>query len=86
MSAIVLLLTSTNTPPIMILFAMLLLLLPSSQSAVQVMNYLTTALLRPEILPKLDFSKDVPEDCTTSGRRARIAVEQEASRTSGQEP
>ena len=65
MSAIVLLLTSTNTPPIMILFAMLLLLLPSSQSAVQVMNYLTTALLRPEVLPKLDFSKDVPEDCTT---------------------
>jgi cyclic beta-1,2-glucan synthetase len=65
MSAVVLLLTSTNTPPIMILFAMLLLLLPSSQSAVQVMNYLTTALLRPEILPKLDFSKEVPEDCTS---------------------
>jgi len=64
MSAVVLLLTSTNTPPIMILFAMLLLLLPSSQSAVQVMNYLTTALLRPEILPKLDFSKEVAEDCT----------------------
>lgn len=65
MSAIVLLLTSTNTPPALILFSMLLLLLPSSQSAVQVMNYLTTALLRPEILPKLDFSKSVPEDCTT---------------------
>ena len=65
MSAIVLLLTSTNTPPVMILFAMLLLLLPSSQSAVQVMNYLTTALLRPEILAKLDFSKTIPDDCAT---------------------
>ncbi|HKW18744.1 MAG TPA: glucoamylase family protein [Terriglobales bacterium] len=65
MSAIVLLLTSTNTPPGLILFSMLLLLLPSSQSAVQVMNYLTTALLRPEILPKLDFSEEIPEDCTT---------------------
>jgi hypothetical protein len=65
MSAIVLLLTSTNTSPGMILFSMLLLLLPSSQSAVQVMNYLTTALLRPEILPKLDFSKAIPDDCTT---------------------
>jgi hypothetical protein len=65
MSAVVLLLTSTNTPPGMILFAMLLLLLPSSQSAVHVMNYLTTALLRPEILPKLDFSKEVPEDCAS---------------------
>jgi hypothetical protein len=29
------------------------------------MNYLTTALLRPQILPKLDFSKAIPEDCTT---------------------
>src|SRR5207244_6358131 len=29
------------------------------------MNYLATALLRPEILPKFDFSKEIPEDCTT---------------------
>jgi cyclic beta-1,2-glucan synthetase len=65
MSAIVLLLTSTNTPPALILFSMVLLFLPASQSAVQVMNYLTTALLRPEILPKLDFAKSIPEDCTT---------------------
>jgi hypothetical protein len=65
MSAIVLLLTSTNTSPGLILFSMLLLLLPSSQSAVQVMNYLTAALLRPEILPKLDFAKSIPKNCTT---------------------
>src|SRR5438876_3109365 len=44
---------------------MIALLLPCSQSAVQLMNYLTTALLRPEILPKFDFSEDIPEDCTT---------------------
>src|SRR6266404_639667 len=65
MSVIVLLLTSTFTSPGLILFSMLVLLLPCSQAAVQIMNYLTTALLRPEILPKLDFSKSVPEDCTT---------------------
>src|SRR5438045_3102004 len=65
MSAIVLLLTSTFTSPILILLSMLVLLLPCSQSAVQLMNYLTTTLLRPEILPKLDLSKGVPEDCTT---------------------
>ena len=65
MSAIVLLLTSTYTPPLLILLSMIVLLLPSSQSAVQLMNYLTTTLLRPEILPKLDFSKGIPEDCTT---------------------
>ncbi|HLI63437.1 MAG TPA: hypothetical protein VKV05_08550, partial [Terriglobales bacterium] len=47
------------------IFAILLLLLPASQSAVEVMNYLTTALLRPRILPKLDFSKGVPADCVT---------------------
>jgi hypothetical protein len=47
------------------IFAILLLLLPASQSAVEVMNYLTTALLHPRILPKLDFSKGVPEDCVT---------------------
>ena len=65
MSAIVLLLTSTFTPPLLILLSMLVLLLPCSQSAVQLMNYLTTTLLRPEILPKLDFSKGIPEDCTS---------------------
>ena len=36
-----------------------------SQSAVEVMNYLTTALLRPRILPKLDFSDGIPDDCVT---------------------
>ena len=65
MSAIVLLLTSRFTPPELILFSMIVLLLPCSQAAVQLMNYLTTALLRPEILPKFDFSKSVPAECTT---------------------
>ncbi len=65
MSLIVLVLTSTVTSPALILLSMLVLLLPCSQSAVQLMNYLTTALLRPEVLPKFDFSKDIPEDCTT---------------------
>ena len=65
MSLIVLLLTSTVTAPVLILLSMLVLLLPCSQSAAQLMNYLTTTILRPEILPKFDFSKDIPEDCTT---------------------
>src|SRR5262249_55398001 len=65
MSAIVLLLTNTFTSPELILFSMLLLFLPSSQSAVQLMNYLTTSLLKAEILPKLDFTEDTPNDCLT---------------------
>ncbi len=44
---------------------MLILLLPSSQAAVQLMNYLTTNLLTPTTLPKLDFSQGVPNHCAT---------------------
>ncbi len=57
------------TPPAtslgFLLIATLLLMLPSSQSAVQIIDYLIAALLPPEILPKLDFSKSVPADCLT---------------------
>ena len=47
------------------ILAIILLLLPCSQAAVEVMNYLTTALLHPRILPKLDFSAGIPDDCVT---------------------
>jgi hypothetical protein len=47
------------------IIAILILLLPCSQAAVEVMNYLTTALLRPRILPKLDFCEGIPNDCVT---------------------
>ncbi len=65
MSAIVLMLTNTYTSLELILFSMLVLLLPSSQSAIQLVNYLVTSLLEPKILPKLDFSAGVPDNCTT---------------------
>jgi hypothetical protein len=45
--------------------AALALLLPCSQSAVEVMNNLTSSLFQPQILPKLDFQEEVPEECTT---------------------
>jgi len=59
------LLTPSNTPLSIILFSMVILLLPSSQAAVQLMNYLTTNLLRPTTLPKLDYSRAIPDDCVT---------------------
>ncbi len=65
MSAIVLLITNPYSAPELIFLALLVLLLPSSQSAVELVNYLTTSLLRAEILPKLDFSEGIPDDCTT---------------------
>ena len=49
----------------LILLSCLALLLPCSQSAVQLTSYLFSSLLRPEILPKLDFSDGIPGDCTT---------------------
>ncbi len=65
MSAIVLLLTNTYTSPLLILFSMVMLLLPASQGAIQLVNYLITSLLEPQILPKLDYSAGVPYNCTT---------------------
>ncbi|HZY63531.1 MAG TPA: glucoamylase family protein [Edaphobacter sp.] len=45
--------------------ALLLALLPASQGAVDLINGSVTALLKAEPLPKLDFSKSVPEEMTT---------------------
>ena len=49
----------------LVLISLLALLLPASQSAVQLMNHLTTSLLPPEILPKLSFAKGIPRSCVT---------------------
>ena len=35
------------------------------RGAVQLMNYLVSMLLPPEILPKLDFSEGIPDNCVT---------------------
>ena len=62
---VVLVLTDASTPLGLILLSTLAVLLPSSQSAVQIMNYLATLLLPAQILPKLDFSEGLPADCIT---------------------
>ena len=49
----------------LMLLSVLVLLLPASQAAVQIVNYLTTALLPAKIIPKLDFSGGIPDDCFT---------------------
>jgi cyclic beta-1,2-glucan synthetase len=64
-SVAVLLLTDPRSPLNLVLLATLALLLPSSQSAVQIMNYLTTVLVPAEILPKLDFAAAIPDDFPT---------------------
>jgi cyclic beta-1,2-glucan synthetase len=64
-SCVVVVLTKPSTPLGLILLSLLAVLLPSSQSAVQIMNYLATVLISPQILPKLDFSEGLPSDCVT---------------------
>jgi cyclic beta-1,2-glucan synthetase len=64
-SGIVFLLTSPADSLASILLSILAVLLPSSQAAVQIMNYVATRLLPAQILPKLDFSEGLPEDCVT---------------------
>ena len=45
--------------------AFALLLLPAMQAAVEFVNALVPAVTRPRVLPKLDFSKRIPDDCKT---------------------
>ncbi|MGA8235044.1 MAG: glucoamylase family protein [Candidatus Sulfotelmatobacter sp.] len=64
-TGILLWLTAPDSPPQLLLLSMLILLVPCSQSAVQLMHYLVAALLPAEILPKLDYSEGIPDDCVT---------------------
>ena len=64
-TGILLLLTPPDSPPELLLLSVLILLVPCSQSAVQLMHYLVAALLPAEILPKLDYTGGVPDDCVT---------------------
>jgi hypothetical protein len=59
------LLTPATTSPWLVLLSMVFLLLPSSQAAVELMNYVITNLLPVEALPKLDFSEGVSGNCVT---------------------
>ena len=63
--AVLSLVRHSGSPIGLLLLSLLALLLPSSQSAVQLVNYLITTLLPAEILPKLDFSEGIPVNCVT---------------------
>jgi cyclic beta-1,2-glucan synthetase len=45
--------------------ATLLFLLPVSEAAVEVINPFILFLLPPRVLPRMDFSRGIPEECTT---------------------
>lgn len=48
-----------------LIWALLLLLVPATESAIGAMNQLVAFLLPPRSLPKLDFSRGIPGECTT---------------------
>jgi cyclic beta-1,2-glucan synthetase len=64
-AGVVLLLTAPTTSLAFVLLAILAVLMPSSQSAVQIMNYAATRLLPAQILPKLNFADSIPNDCVS---------------------
>ncbi|MGO8792220.1 MAG: glucoamylase family protein [Terriglobia bacterium] len=43
----------------------LLLLIPASHAAIGIVNHLTSIIVPPRRIPKLDFSDGIPADCTT---------------------
>jgi hypothetical protein len=48
-----------------LIWALILLLIPATESAIGAMNQLAAALMPPRPLPKLDFSKGIPDGFTT---------------------
>ncbi len=64
-TATLLFVTTRDTSPQLVLLSMLLFLLPGSQCAIQIIDNIITQILPAEILPKLDYSKGLPADCTT---------------------
>jgi len=48
-----------------LIFFMLVFLLCASQLAVALMNWLSTLLVKPCLLPRMDYSTGIPEDCRT---------------------
>jgi cyclic beta-1,2-glucan synthetase len=65
MAAVLLAVVGSSAAPGPLLLAIITLLLPCSQSAVELMNCLTTSLLPVRILPKLDFCERIPDNCVT---------------------
>ena len=43
----------------------LLLLIPASHAAIGIMNHLTSIIVPPRRIPKLDYSEGIPPECTT---------------------
>jgi cyclic beta-1,2-glucan synthetase len=63
-----------------IIAAALLLILPASEAAVEVVNQLVTFLTPVRALPRLDFSRGIPEDCLTIVAVPTLLIDEEQIR------
>ncbi len=59
-------LQSAGSGPLMLLAGLLLVLLPASVLGINVVNWLTTNVVAPRSLPRLDFSEAIADDCPTA--------------------
>jgi cyclic beta-1,2-glucan synthetase len=64
LAVIALLVSFSHVRPLSLL-AVVLFVLPAMECAVTTMNLLATRLFSPKRLPRLDFSKGIPDDCVT---------------------
>jgi cyclic beta-1,2-glucan synthetase len=51
--------------PASLLLVFVLALIPALTIAVELVNWLVTQVIKPESLPRMDFSKGIPEECAT---------------------
>ena len=56
---------TTGGTPVQLVAVALLALLPATDLAVNLINWLVTRTVPPRMLPKLDFSQDIPAGCRT---------------------
>ncbi|HVD96839.1 MAG TPA: glucoamylase family protein [Cytophagaceae bacterium] len=56
--------SDTNNPWLLVPIA-LLSLLCTSQMAISIVNFFSTIIVKPKLLPKMDFSEKIPEYCRT---------------------
>ena len=56
---------ATGLGPWATLVSIVLLVIPATHGAVGIMNSLATSRLGPSLLPKLDFSEGIPDECAT---------------------
>jgi len=60
--------------------ATVLLLFPASEAALEIINQLVTFLIPAQALPKLDFSKGLPDDCVTMVAIPTLLINEEQIR------